>query len=180
MSTRSALLALILALVLVSPAQAETRYPGQRALSEVPEIVTMMTAADAYWNDRGVPGCVPQIDIADSLADTDTLTAVGRGWSPNTHGECRIALDHQYVGRMIGKSRRPYRMVTRGQRAQLQREPLAYLYTLILHEFGHVRELPHTTTGVMAPRLDVFPYEARVLARQLRPRSQAQRNQHNP
>jgi hypothetical protein len=151
-------------------AQAAVRYPGQRATSD-PWLLVMRDMATQYWDAHGVPGCVPAVDLADTLAGSDTAGAVaGRGWSLAAFGECRVAFDAGWIGQQFGRTRRPWKGWRHGLRLRLRRGPLADVCAVVVHEVGHARGLPHTETGVMAARRADMPEGCRALARRLIPR----------
>lgn len=153
---------LVTGAAVLSMAAPAVAYPGERPAGD-PWLLAMRDAAAVDWDSQGVPGCIPEIRLADDLADVDHPAPDGRG------GNCVVYVRASFAGTWLGRARRPYRRETRYVARGVQRYALRYLYRLVLHEVGHARGLAHTDDGsIMDPdcgRVRVGARIARTLVR---------------
>lgn len=133
------LLALLLVGLAVPQSAAAYSYPGERPVTGSP--ATALAVATRFWDARGVFGGVPALYSAPSLVDpVNGVAAAGRALSGKV-----------WVLSAFVKS--PYK------------DARAAFCMVLVHEVGHVRGLPHSATGVMAPATTAVPWVCKVWAR---------------
>jgi hypothetical protein len=116
------------------------RYTGQRAAND-PWLAKLMESGREFWASRGVQ--LPEriaLDIADDLSgpdEPDGSVIQGRAWSPQDHGEARVALNAAQVRQALRTGR------SRERTTRERREALKRLSGQLLHEMGHTGGVPH-------------------------------------
>jgi hypothetical protein len=161
--------------------QTTGRYTGQRPFDD-PWMRELMDVGRQFWASRNVT--LPEnvgLHIADDLSGPDTEGTPGRviarGRSPRDNGEAWVAFDADFIENRLRRAR------SRKLATKVRRAALRELSSKLLHEQGHVGDVPHVEgdeAGMMGAfgAGDLVPQEVASAVRRLvkrRPGEKARR-----